>query len=304
MWIMSFKPRTEPAELAMLRFLNSRMKLADKNKQRYHNLEKGYEGELMFDALTEKLHSRSLILNDLLLETNNSKFQLDTSIVFQEKINLFEVKNYEGDFYFEGDRFYALSKKEIKNPLDQLHRSESLLRQLLQNLGYRIPIEAYLVFINPQFTCYKAPLNEPIVYPNQLSRFMKKLTLKPSTLNGMHKRLADQLVSMHQIELPYNKLPPYDYSKLKKGIICTGCHSLKTFVVDNKLVCEDCGCHEVIDHAVLRVVEEIKMLFPDKRITTKGIYDWCNGVDSKKTIRRILLGNLRIKGKTKGSFFE
>ncbi|MFL6562982.1 MAG: NERD domain-containing protein, partial [Bacillus sp. (in: firmicutes)] len=62
---MSFKARTEPVELTMLRFLNRRMKLEEKDKKRYHNLEKGFEGELMFDALTEKLECRSLILNDL-----------------------------------------------------------------------------------------------------------------------------------------------------------------------------------------------------------------------------------------------
>ncbi|PGY15241.1 nuclease-related domain-containing protein [Bacillus sp. AFS031507] len=301
---MSFKDRIEADEIKILRFLNSRMKLAEKDKIRFRNLVKGFEGEVMFDSLTEKPQCPSYILNDLLLETNNGKFQLDTVMITQDPLYLFEVKNYEGDFYFEGDRFYALPKKEYKNPLHQLQRSESLLRQLLESLGYRIPIEAYVVFINPHFTCYKAPLNEPIIYPNQLPRFMHNLNRRPSTLNGMHKKLADQLVSMHQIELPYDRLPPYDYGKLKKGNICRVCLSLKTTVVNNKLVCKDCGCHEVIDHAVLRVVEEIKLLFPNLRITPKVIYDWSQGSASKKTIRRILLENLRITGKTKGSFFE
>lgn len=302
---MIYKSRIESDEIKILRFLNLRMNLEESYYKRFRNLVKGFEGEVVFDSFTEKLQCQSyILLNDLLLETKNGKFQLDTVMISQDPIYLFEVKNYEGDYYFEGDRFYALPKKEITNPLHQLQRSESLLRQLLQNLGYRIPIEAYVIFINPQFTCYKAPLNEPIIYPNQLSRFMNNIDRSPSILNNMHKKLADQLVSMHQIELPYNKLPPYGYDKLKKGNICERCHSLKTIVVDNKLMCKDCGCHESIEHAVLRVVQEIKLLFPDIRITTKGIFDWCQGDVSKKSIRRILLGNLRITGKTKGSFFE
>ncbi|MEY2192871.1 nuclease-related domain-containing protein [Neobacillus sp. BF23-41] len=301
---MSFKDRIEADEIKILRFLNSRMKLAEKDKIRFRNLVKGFEGEVMFDSLTEKLQCPSYILNDLLLETNNGKFQLDTVMITQDPLYLFEVKNYEGDFYFEGDRFYALPKKEYKNPLHQLQRSESLLRQLLESLGYRIPIEAYVIFINPHFTCYKAPLNEPIIYPNQLPRFMHNLNRRPSTLNGMHKKLADQLVSMHQIELPYDRLPPYDYGKLKKGNICRVCLSLKTTVVNNKLVCEDCGCHEVIDHAVLRVVEEIKLLFPNIKITTNLVHEWCKVVESKKTIRRILKQNYSVEGKKEFGFIS
>ena len=107
------------------------MKLAEKDKHSISNLVKGFEGEVMFDLLTEKLQCQSYILNDLLLETNNGKFQIDTLMITQEPLYLFEVKNYEGDFYFEADRFYTLPKKEYKNPLHQLQRSESLLRQLL-----------------------------------------------------------------------------------------------------------------------------------------------------------------------------
>ncbi|MFP5112763.1 nuclease-related domain-containing protein [Bacillaceae bacterium C204] len=301
---MSFKPRIESDEIKILRYLNLRMKLAENDKQRYHNLVKGFEGEVMFDALTEKLQCPSLILNDLLLEANNSKFQLDSTIIFQERIYLFEVKNYEGDFYFEGDRFYALPKKEYKNPLLQLQRSESLLRQLLENLGYRIPIEAYVIFINPQFTCYQAPLNEPIIYPNQLNRFIKKLNMLSSNLNTRHMRLAEKLVSMHQIELPYDRLPSYEFGQIRKGGTCKLCNSFSITVQGNKVICDVCGCEELVDSAVLRGVQEITLLFPEKKITTILVKEWCNVIESKKTIRRILKQNYSFEGKKEFGFIN
>ncbi|MBT2738146.1 hypothetical protein [Bacillus sp. ISL-7] len=49
---MSFKDRNESDEIKILRFLNSRMKLAEKDKIRFHNLVKGFEGEVMFDSLS------------------------------------------------------------------------------------------------------------------------------------------------------------------------------------------------------------------------------------------------------------
>ena len=303
---MNFKPRSEPVEAIILRILNARMPLGEKDKQHFHNLVKGYEGEVMFDFLTEKLQCQSYILNDLFLESSGSKFQIDSLMLTQETLYLFEVKNYEGDFYFENDRFYTISKKEkeIKNPLQQLERSESFLRQLLQNLGYRIPIEAYVVFTNPEFNLYQAPLNKPIIYPNQLNRFIKKLKMRSSKLNGFHKEMANQLVSLHQIESPHDRLPLYDYAQLKKGIICSACHSLKTTVVERKFVCEVCEHQEDIDHVLLRTVEELKLLFPDKKITTVVVHEWCKVVESVKTIRRILKQNLRYIGKTKGSYYE
>jgi len=58
---MFYKPRTKPAELLMLESLHVRMELPLKNQQHYFNLEKGYEGETLFDSFTEKLESDVLI---------------------------------------------------------------------------------------------------------------------------------------------------------------------------------------------------------------------------------------------------
>jgi Nuclease-related domain len=126
-WKMLFKPLYEPVELKLLRFLNSRMNLAAKEKQYFFNLEKGYEGERKLAALLEHLSIDLIILNDLLLEHNNSIFQIDTLLISQNTIYLFEVKNYEGDFYIDAEIWYKKSGNEIKNPLLQLKRSESLL---------------------------------------------------------------------------------------------------------------------------------------------------------------------------------
>lgn len=128
---MAYKSRIESGELLILRILNRRMGLSAEEHQRYLNLEKGFKGEVQFDLLTEKLQSECLILNDLLLEVNNSKFQIDTTIIFQETIYPFEVKNYEGDFIFKPDRLERIPGKDYKNPLDQLKRTKFLLRQLL-----------------------------------------------------------------------------------------------------------------------------------------------------------------------------
>lgn len=302
---MAYKPRFETGELLILRILDKRMNLTAEEHQYYKNKEKGFEGEVQFDLLTEKLLSDCLILNDLLLEVNNSIFQIDTTIIFQETIYPFEVKNYEGDFIFKPDCLEKISGKNYKNPLDQLKRSKFLLRQLLHNLGYNIPIEGSVVFVNPEFTLYQTPLNEPIVYHSQLNRFMKKLNRLPSNITNREKNIADKLVSLHQIESPYIRLPHYDYNQLRKGITCVACNSFQVTVPTGarKVVCDECRCEESFESAVLRNVEEIKLLFPDKKITTNLVFEWCGVVGSKKTIKKFLMKNYRSIGKKKYTYY-
>jgi len=71
---MLYKSRTESQDLLILKSLNVRMNLPDKDKHHYLNLKKGYEGEVIFDSSVEKLECDCFILNDLLLKFNNTVF--------------------------------------------------------------------------------------------------------------------------------------------------------------------------------------------------------------------------------------
>jgi Nuclease-related domain len=298
------KPRQVSDELKIMRILNARMELTEKDKQNYLNLEKGFEGELKFDALMGNLQQERLILNDLLLEKNTTKFQIDSFHIAQAILYHFEVKNFEGDYYIEKDRFYTYSGKEILNPLHQLRRTETLLRQFLQHLGYSFQVESYLIFVNPSFTLYQAPKDPSIIFPTQLDRFLLKMNQAPSSnLNTRHTRLAEQLLSLHQIDDPYKRLPGYSFEGVRKGICCGSCHSFELSVSGRKLVCDDCGYQEDIDMAVLRSVGELGLLFPDAKITTGIMYEWCR-VISIKTIRRVLIQNLIQIGNKRWVYFK
>jgi len=154
MWLMIIKPCTESKEYKLFRSLITRMDLSQKDKQYYLILEKGFEGEKNFNLLLENYPSDCLILNDLLLERNSTLFQIDTLIISQKKIYHFEVKNYESDYFIEKDVWYTTSGSEVLNPVNQLERSKSLLRKVLHDLGSNLPLESYLIFINPDFTLY------------------------------------------------------------------------------------------------------------------------------------------------------
>jgi hypothetical protein len=277
-----------------MRLLYLRMKLSSKDVNHYFNLEKGFQGEQMFDIWLKNLSNDWLILNDLLLESNNTIFQIDSFLIFGNTIYLIEVKNFEGDFYIENEQWFTLAKKEIKNPLEQLNKNESLLRRLLQDLGITASIESYLIFVNPEFHLYHASKNLPIIYPTQLNRFFKKLNEKTPYLKKGQSKFAEKFLSLHLKENPYSRLPVYSYDLLKKGIFSRCCHSFNNVELQgDRIVCKNCDDHEDLEGAILRIVDEITILFPKQKITTNVVQEWCGVIKSKKTIRRILSKNLQ-----------
>lgn len=301
---MLFKERKTSLEYALLKSLSSRMKLHEKDLQYLRNLEKGDEGERYFDSLTGALTCDCFVLNDLRLSCNNATFQIDALMITGETIYLFEVKNYEGDFYYDRDRIFTKNKSEINNPLLQVKRCESLFRQLILSLGFDMPVSASFVFVNPEFTLYQAPLSAPLIFPSQLKRYMKDLNAIYAKLSGKHRRLAEKLSSLHIEESPFLHLPKYRYDQLRKGIFCATCGSFSCAVKGRSVICEDCGQAESVEAAVLRSIKEFRMLFPERKITTNDIFDWCRIVGSKKTVSRILNNHFKIHGVHQWAYYE
>jgi hypothetical protein len=298
------KGRPIPAELIILRILNDKMKLTEKEKLQLSNHEKGYEGEVKFDTLTAGLENENLILNELLLEVGESLFQIDTLIIFSGVIHLIDVKYFEGEYYYdEGGLFKTKAGSEKKDPMLQLKRCHSLFRQLLQKYGFNYPTEAHLVFNNPEFTLFQPTQNPQIILPTQINSFIKKLNKVPSKMNERHSELADLLVSLHITKNPYTRLPKYDYDKLKKQLTCCNCHSCSISVSRSKIICNLCGCEESVEAAVLRGVDELRVLFPGIKITTILVHEWCGVIGPKKKIRKILLKQFVLLGHGRYSYF-
>jgi hypothetical protein len=296
------KTRSIPFELIILRILDYRTDLSDKEKLQLSNKEKGYEGEVKFDTLIQDLET--LVVNDLLLEVGDTVFQIDTLIIFYGRIYLIDVKNYEGEYCYESGMFKTITGSEKKDPMLQLNRCHSELRQLLQKYGFNMPIDAFLVFINPEFTLFQPTQNPQIILPTQVNSFIKRLNKMTSKLSDKHLKLADLLVSLHITENPYVRVPKYNYETLERGMTCGTCHSFDVSVSRTRVTCNACGCEERVESAVLRNVEELRILFPEIRLTTNLVYEWCKVIPSNKTIRRILKLNFKAIGNTKESYYE
>lgn len=132
---------------------------------------------------------------------------------------------------------------------------------------------------------------------------MKNLNETPSNLMEKHRKLAGQLLSLHVSESPYNQLPSYEYDQLRKGVICFKCYSFSLTFGRKKYICKKCLHEELIEDAVLRSIDEFRLLFPNRKITTKIIYNWCQIVPERR-IRNILLKNFSKMGEHRWSYFN
>jgi hypothetical protein len=133
---------------------------------------------------------------------------------------------------------------------------------------------------------------------------MKNFDRIPSKLNDRHRKLAELLVSLHSTKSPFTQVPSYDYHSLKKGNTCFVCYSFSMTVDGRVCRCLNCGHEELVETAILRSVEELRILFPGIKITTNIVHEWCRIVESKKRIGRILENNFKILGVHQWAFYE
>ncbi|MFC4619215.1 nuclease-related domain-containing protein [Camelliibacillus cellulosilyticus] len=302
---MFYKIREVPVDLKIMRVLFWRDGLSEKDKEQYFIKEKGFEGERTFDKMLEgALPSDDwLIIPNLRLKWDGNEFQIDTLLISQHQIYLIEIKNREGDYFIEGDRWCSFYGRQIKNPLHQLERAELLLSQCIQSIGIILPIVSRVVFVNPEFALFQAPREYPIILPAQINRFLKQLRNAPSTLTKKHFELAKKLTFRHIKRSSHESVPVYTYDQLKKGIHCGSCHSFHVKLIGRRSVCQHCGYEEPLESAFMRSVDEFHTLFPERKITVPAIMDWCKLDIDRRRVGKILKKNMNFVFKSRHSYY-
>jgi len=299
------KPRISK-ELYILLLLKRRVDFPAHVYSHYERLQNGYEGELSFYRfMEENLTVDSIVLYDLLFRYGGSTFQIDCLLICGSKVFLFEVKNFGGDYLIQDEDWYSVkTKQEISNPLHQLRRTEHLFRQMLKQITSRFSLETRLVFVNPNFFLYHAPLQLPALFPTQIDRYFKELNRGSSVITNFHRDLADKLVKKHVDEHPFERIPKYDYEDLKKGIPCLQCDAFMERANVFYMICPSCQTKEKNEHAIVRLATEFQTLFPNEPITSSIISDFSGELFSLYTVRNALQKNFTYYKKGNRSFFK
>lgn len=288
----------------ILEIVSKRTALTDDQQRLLDRLAAGYEGEMHFyEEIKAKLNNNPISIYNLYLKPSGSHFQIDCLLIFQNEVILFEVKNYRGDFLIENDNWYTSARREIKNPLHQLQRTELMLRQFLNEHDCSLKIRSFLIFPHPEFYLYQASMNLPIIFHGQLNRFIRRMKNNPSQIQKQHHEIASLLKLNHQSSSSFEYKPIYDYNSLKKGVICQSCNGLMVEYKHNTMRCITCGNAEELRHAMIRTIKDYRTLFTKDHVKMKNIMDWTNNSVSIYRTRKIIEEFAVLVPKGKNSYY-
>lgn len=289
-----------PNQLIYWHSLNKRAALTQKQKKYYENIKKGFAGEKIWYSWLNELSQEVIILHDLTFIHNTSAIQIDFLCIFEKSMIAFEVKNYKGEVHVEGDRWKSGAGNEINNPLLQYLRSKSLLSPFLKNLKVNLPLEYYIVFVNPEFFPYQLPYSKHVILPQQLKRFWNNLNQMSSVLTHRHEEIKNRIIS--QEEKYASRTVICELTDLKKGISCPDCEG---FMMKKKrnVYCEQCDKPLTFDNAILSNIKELEMVFPEKKLSTSLVYEWCGREISYDVVYRVLKANFKQLGRNKNRYY-
>ena len=282
------RKRTEPAELVLLSHLKNRMTFTAEQTRRWEALTAGYFGEKRCDHSLEKADISALLLPDLHLSAAGRYAQIDTLLITDDQLIILEIKHFQGDYEWNDEGWWTPGNLIIPSPLIQLERSISLLKRILQQSGlnHMSKVSGKVLFTHPDFTLHHLQKHPEIVLPTQMRSFITSLkTLRVTSRSHKTARFFQKIQNLNPYERP---LPDYSFQQLKKGIFCPQCGTSMS-AKSNKLIhCTTCSFYEAKHECALRMMYELRILFPHFRPTGALLYQWCGKQISKRTFSRIL----------------
>ena len=298
--VIAYKERIKPEHLRILEILLTRTKISRDDYYYFLNLKKGFEGELVFDAYTKQFKLDHFFLNDLQLEIRRAPFQVDALMIRTNLLILYEIKNFEGIYKWGAEKFTKTTGTELENPSLQLQKTKVRLELLLQEKGYSLKVDAYVIFVNPEFTLLGTPNDSNFILPSQIPGHFRNIQAAPE-LNAEQIKLAETLMNLHDSSYPRKKTQ-YTYSDLKKGITCPECGTLAEKFSGYSQVCTKCGNKINVNKAIRSSIEDFHTLFPEIKLTSRRMMDWC-GCGNDMRVYRVLKKNYRMIGKNRGRYY-
>lgn len=297
---MHKKPR-KPNELFVYEALVGRLDFSSNQEATYRRLTRGFEGERkFFEMLPKSLVDKHHIYFDLSLMIDNSETQIDVLIPTQQQIHHLEIKHYKNSFTVKGDQWQLENGKVIMNPLHQLRRTGELINILTQKLGHQQLVTSHIIFTHPTFHLYQASKTWPIIYPNQIQKFIKKIQAESKIQN---KNLNHYIQAHHLKRSRFERIPNYNFDQLRKGLFCPTCHIKLKRKTARKNVCPSCGHSSNIAENVIRATEQYQHLFPKKQINIRTILAWTDYPLHRTQIYRIFNKNYQLIKKNRGSYY-
>lgn len=273
---------------AQLHTLSRRSHLDETQLVELEKLRIGFEGEQTFDQVIQSfVDTHHLIhIKDLLFQYDGrqKEIQIDNIVISNDTCYIFEIKKYSFNVRID-DRgfFYYEDGMEFTSLNNQIERLRGSVRELLKNVGYPMKIKHYLVFINPDRTVFGLQRQHQVLIHTTLNHFLK---------NHMQRNRDDYsylIAAIDDYRIPYSKhiqLYDLDLEHLARGVYCNDCDGRMARVSKFRFQCRACNSQLTTLEAVQMLIQEVKSLNHEFKISSRFLSKLSGGEISSSTIRK------------------
>lgn len=298
---MFITARKLPEELLHYYALQRRSALGAKNHDKLRRLERGVEGERVYDLiLAEAGHGNLYIFRDLYLMIEGSVTQYDTLIVSESGIIVNEIKNFTGDYQVEGSMWTGSRGTPLPDdPLSQLRRAVGKLMNLQRTAGFNFEVSGKLIFPNESFRLFAKDdqVWNQVVLRADLRRYF----------NGFYNEYSGEgaselanIIERHIVPNPYFK-HRVEFDSVRHGLYCGGCGSFQLEKQQFHLLCMTCSSRESNETHLVRAMSDFKYLFGDLAMTSRRLMEFTGNAVNVRTLQRVLNKYCYVKGVYKTS---
>ncbi|TDM07454.1 nuclease-related domain-containing protein [Macrococcus lamae] len=272
------------------RGLQARYVFSEDEQERYNKLVKGEEGEAIADELLHLFfqHDDGIYLCDLRLNINYQQVQIDSLLVLDNCVIVFEVKNLSFDLNYRDGNFYLMNGEPFSALNEQLARLKKVVSSYIAQYDPFVDVIVYPFFVNPEQTIHGILLNGDVLvkdnYQHVLMEYRKQFNLGPAA--AITKYLLKRSVPNN-----FDKRMEVDYSLVKKGVYCSVCFKEMQRISQRRVFCVNCNQHSNTSDIVHNAVKDIGKIWPDQLITSKLIADWLGNGVSIRSVQRIMKNN-------------
>src|SRR5699024_6654959 len=110
-------------------------------------------------------------------------------------------------------------------PINQLERSEYLLKRLLDKLGIKLAVHSYIYFVNPNFILYGATPQLPLIFSPQIYSFLRRINENSNPISEKERLIARRLLQQIKENTVHEDRPVFKFEDLRKGIYCVNCRT-------------------------------------------------------------------------------
>lgn len=285
---MFITARKLPEELLHYYALRHRSILGVKQHDKLRRLERGVEGERVYDLILDEAgHGNLYIFRDLYLLIEGSVTQYDTLIVSESGIIVNEIKNFTGDYQVEDSMWTRGGGTPLPDdPASQLRRAVGKLMNLQRDAGFNFEVSGKLIFPDDSFRLFT---NDDQVWNQVVLRadFRRYFNEFYNEYSGEGASKLADIIERHIVLNPYFK-HRVEFDSVRHGLYCGGCGSFKLEKQHFHLLCMTCGSRESNETHLVRVISDFKYLFGNLEMTSRRLMEFTGEVMDYRTVLRAL----------------